>query len=78
VGFTALLCCRVKYFTEILTFMLFHSWRFYREHGNDVPLVRVLVTHNIFYFACGLGEPNVTFPKSTLTFMADQYFLPFP
>ncbi|KAG1821086.1 uncharacterized protein BJ212DRAFT_1478182 [Suillus subaureus] len=39
---------------EILSFMLYHSWNDYREHGNDAPLVRVLVRHNIFYFACGL------------------------
>ncbi|KAG1843787.1 hypothetical protein DFJ58DRAFT_34688 [Suillus subalutaceus] len=39
---------------EILSFMLYHSWKLYREHGNDMPLVRVLVRHNMFYFACGL------------------------
>ncbi|KAG1832317.1 hypothetical protein DFJ58DRAFT_823357, partial [Suillus subalutaceus] len=39
---------------EILSFMLYHSWKLYREHGNDIPLVRVLVRHNMFYFACGL------------------------
>ncbi|KAG1821084.1 uncharacterized protein BJ212DRAFT_1478179 [Suillus subaureus] len=39
---------------EILSFILYHSWNFYREHGNDAPLVRVLVKHNVFYFACGL------------------------
>jgi hypothetical protein len=39
---------------EILSFMLFRSWKLYREHGNDLPLVRVLVRHNISYFACGL------------------------
>ncbi|KAG2035821.1 hypothetical protein BDR03DRAFT_511077 [Suillus americanus] len=40
---------------EILSFMLYHSWRLYREHGNDIPLVRILVRHNMFYFACGLS-----------------------
>ncbi|KAG1834644.1 hypothetical protein DFJ58DRAFT_917973 [Suillus subalutaceus] len=39
---------------EILSLMLYHSWKYYRQHGNDMPLVRVLVKHNIFYFACGL------------------------
>ncbi|KAG1830485.1 hypothetical protein F4604DRAFT_1866788, partial [Suillus subluteus] len=39
---------------EILSFMLYHSWKYYRQHGNDMPLVRVLIKHNIFYFACGL------------------------
>ncbi|KAG1887383.1 hypothetical protein F4604DRAFT_1675350 [Suillus subluteus] len=40
---------------EILGLMLYHSWKLYsRQHGNNVPLVRVLVRHNIFYFACGL------------------------
>ncbi|KAG1887381.1 hypothetical protein F4604DRAFT_1900253 [Suillus subluteus] len=39
---------------EILSFMLYQSWKLYREHGNDLPLVRVLVRHNMFYFACGL------------------------
>ncbi|KAG2122790.1 hypothetical protein DEU56DRAFT_917683 [Suillus clintonianus] len=39
---------------EILSFMLYHSWKLYREYGNSMPLVRVLVRHNIFYFACGL------------------------
>lgn len=34
--------------------MLYHSWKLYREYGRDLPLVRVLVRHNIFYFACGL------------------------
>lgn len=39
---------------ETLGFMLYHSWKLYRGHGNSSPLVRVLVRHNIFYFACGL------------------------
>lgn len=40
---------------EILAFMLYHSWKLYRwEYGNDLPLVRVLVRHNISYFICGL------------------------
>ncbi|KAG1887382.1 hypothetical protein F4604DRAFT_1721731 [Suillus subluteus] len=39
---------------EILSFMLYHSWKLYGAHGNDIPLVRVLVRHNMFYFACGL------------------------
>ncbi|KAG1722256.1 hypothetical protein EDB19DRAFT_2029382 [Suillus lakei] len=39
---------------EILSFMLYHSWKLYREHGNILPLMRVLVRNNIFYFACGL------------------------
>ncbi|KAG1843790.1 hypothetical protein DFJ58DRAFT_34728 [Suillus subalutaceus] len=45
---------------EILSFMLYHSWKLYREHGNDMPLVRVLVRHNIFYFACGLVFSTAT------------------
>ncbi|KAG2122788.1 hypothetical protein DEU56DRAFT_69884 [Suillus clintonianus] len=40
--------------TEILGFTLYHSWKLYREYGNTMPLVRVLVRHNIVYFACGL------------------------
>lgn len=39
---------------EILSFMLYHSWNHYKEHGNDMPLVQVLVKHNTSYFACGL------------------------
>lgn len=39
---------------EILSFMLYHSWKLYTEYRKDMPLVRVLVRHNIFYFACGL------------------------
>lgn len=40
---------------EILAFMLYHSWKLYRsEYGNHLPLVRILVRHNIFYFTCGL------------------------
>ncbi|KAG2122789.1 hypothetical protein DEU56DRAFT_831354 [Suillus clintonianus] len=39
---------------EIIGFMLYHSWKLYREYGNTMPLVRVLVRHNIVYFACGL------------------------
>ncbi|KAG1750065.1 hypothetical protein EDB19DRAFT_82502 [Suillus lakei] len=39
---------------EILSFMLYHSWKLYREHGNILPLMRILVRNNIFYFACGL------------------------
>ncbi|KAG1821106.1 uncharacterized protein BJ212DRAFT_979711 [Suillus subaureus] len=39
---------------EILSFMLYHSWNLYREHRNDIPLVRALVRHNLLYFACGL------------------------
>ncbi|KAG1750206.1 hypothetical protein EDB19DRAFT_96789 [Suillus lakei] len=39
---------------EIISLMLYHSWKLFREHGNILPLVRVLVRHNIFYFACGL------------------------
>ncbi|KAG1725389.1 hypothetical protein EDB19DRAFT_268415 [Suillus lakei] len=39
---------------EILSLMLYHSWKIYREHGNILPLVRILVRNNIFYFACGL------------------------
>ncbi|KAG2126737.1 hypothetical protein BD769DRAFT_1776075 [Suillus cothurnatus] len=66
---------------EILTFMLFHSWRFYREHGNDVPLVRVLVTHNIFYFACGLVFSTISvvsvvaFPASYETAASNLQFV---
>lgn len=39
---------------ETLSFMLYHSWKLYTEYRKDLPLVRVLVRHNIFYFACGL------------------------
>ncbi|KAG1821087.1 uncharacterized protein BJ212DRAFT_1297525 [Suillus subaureus] len=40
--------------SQILSFMLYHSWKLYREHGNNIPLVRALVRHNLFYFTCGL------------------------
>ncbi|KAG1750067.1 hypothetical protein EDB19DRAFT_1825137 [Suillus lakei] len=56
---------------EILSFMLYHSWKLYREHGNILPLVRVLVRHNIFYFTCGLLFSTtvvvivVTLPRQT-------------
>ncbi|KAG0693126.1 hypothetical protein DFH29DRAFT_1073386 [Suillus ampliporus] len=39
---------------EILSFTLYHSWNLYREIGNDSPLVRILIRHNVSYFACGL------------------------
>ncbi|KAG1843786.1 hypothetical protein DFJ58DRAFT_34668 [Suillus subalutaceus] len=45
---------------EILSFMLYHLWRLYREHETDLPLVRVLVRHNMFYFACGLLFSTMT------------------
>ncbi|KAG2035819.1 hypothetical protein BDR03DRAFT_961642 [Suillus americanus] len=62
-GFHGFLCWRVKYFIEILSFMLYHSWKLYREHGNDIPLVRILVRHNMFYFACGLCESKHHFSQ---------------
>ncbi|KAJ8591585.1 hypothetical protein M405DRAFT_932050 [Rhizopogon salebrosus TDB-379] len=39
---------------EIFGFMLYRSWKLYGEHGNNLPLVRILTRHNAFYFACGL------------------------
>ncbi|KAG0703617.1 hypothetical protein DFH29DRAFT_429385 [Suillus ampliporus] len=39
---------------EILSFTLYRSWRLYREIGNELPLVRILIRHNVSYFACGL------------------------
>ncbi|KAG0693689.1 hypothetical protein DFH29DRAFT_383185 [Suillus ampliporus] len=39
---------------EILSFTLYHSWKLYREIGDDSPLVRILIRHNVSYFACGL------------------------
>ncbi|KAG0702478.1 hypothetical protein DFH29DRAFT_875138 [Suillus ampliporus] len=39
---------------EILSFTLYHSWKLYKETGNDSPLVRILIRHNVSYFACGL------------------------
>ncbi|KAG0696396.1 hypothetical protein DFH29DRAFT_207634 [Suillus ampliporus] len=39
---------------EILSFMVYRSWTLYREIGNDLPLVRILLRHNVSYFACGL------------------------
>ncbi|KAJ8595185.1 hypothetical protein M405DRAFT_391073 [Rhizopogon salebrosus TDB-379] len=36
--------------TEILGFMLYHSWILYREHERIIPLVRILIRHNVFYF----------------------------
>ncbi|KAJ8584527.1 hypothetical protein M405DRAFT_936567 [Rhizopogon salebrosus TDB-379] len=40
--------------TEIFGFMLYHSWILYREHERIIPLVRILIRHNVFYFTCGL------------------------
>ncbi|KAG2035813.1 hypothetical protein BDR03DRAFT_961627 [Suillus americanus] len=66
---------------EILSFMLYHSWKLYREHGNDMPLVRVLVRHNIFYFACGLVFSTaavvavVTLPASYVDAVSDLQFV---
>ncbi|KAG0696397.1 hypothetical protein DFH29DRAFT_879393 [Suillus ampliporus] len=39
---------------ETLGFMLYHSWELYRDIGNSSPLVRIVIRHNIFYFACVL------------------------
>jgi len=36
---------------EIFGFMLYRSWRFHKEHGNNLPLVRILTRHNAFYFS---------------------------
>lgn len=41
---------------EIIGLMLYHSWKHYRESGYITPLVRILMTHNIFYYVCGLRE----------------------
>ncbi|KAJ8584523.1 hypothetical protein M405DRAFT_936564 [Rhizopogon salebrosus TDB-379] len=40
--------------TEILGLMLYHSWIRYRETKRIIPLVRILIRHNVFYFTCGL------------------------
>ncbi|KAG2369113.1 hypothetical protein BDR07DRAFT_1371682 [Suillus spraguei] len=37
---------------ETLSLMLYHSWKLYRSE-YDLPLVRVLVRHDIFHFTCG-------------------------
>ncbi|KAJ8580018.1 hypothetical protein M405DRAFT_938926 [Rhizopogon salebrosus TDB-379] len=40
--------------TEILGLMLYHSWILYREPERIIPLVQILIRHNVFYFTCGL------------------------
>ncbi|KAJ8584525.1 hypothetical protein M405DRAFT_884277 [Rhizopogon salebrosus TDB-379] len=40
--------------TEILGLMLYHSWICYREAERIIPLVQILIRHNVFYFSCGL------------------------
>ncbi|OAX32066.1 hypothetical protein K503DRAFT_860491, partial [Rhizopogon vinicolor AM-OR11-026] len=39
---------------ETLSLMLYHSWKIYRGGGHIIPLVRILIRHNVFYFACGI------------------------
>jgi hypothetical protein len=41
---------------EILGLMLYHSWICYREAERIIPLVQILIRHNVFYFSCGLCE----------------------
>ena len=41
---------------EILGLMLYHSWIRYREAERIIPLVQILIRHNVFYFTCGLCE----------------------
>jgi hypothetical protein len=41
---------------EILGLMLYHSWILYREPERIIPLVQILIRHNVFYFTCGLCE----------------------
>jgi len=53
----------LEYFKETLSFMLYYSWKLYTEYRKDLPLVRVLVRHNIFYFSCGLCERNFIIPR---------------
>ncbi|KAJ8584522.1 hypothetical protein M405DRAFT_936563 [Rhizopogon salebrosus TDB-379] len=40
--------------TKILGLMLYHSWILYRDPERIIPLARILVRHNVFYFTCGL------------------------
>ncbi|KAG2035817.1 hypothetical protein BDR03DRAFT_1092962 [Suillus americanus] len=66
---------------ETLSFMLYRSWKLYREYGNDMPLVRVLVKHNISYFACGLVFSTavvvvvVTLPASYIDAVSELQFV---
>jgi len=39
---------------EILLFTLYRSIKHYQSLGSDNLLLKILVQHNIFYFACGL------------------------
>ncbi|OJA13736.1 hypothetical protein AZE42_02955 [Rhizopogon vesiculosus] len=39
---------------ETLSLMLYHSWKLYRGSEHIIPLVRILIRHNVFYFTCGL------------------------
>jgi len=57
VRFMVFLCCPINMnYIEILGFILYRCWKLYRELGNNLFLVRVLIRHNVFYFACGLCE----------------------
>ncbi|OAX32068.1 hypothetical protein K503DRAFT_787445 [Rhizopogon vinicolor AM-OR11-026] len=39
---------------EVFSLMLYHSWNLYREGGHIIPLARILIRHNVFYFTCVL------------------------
>ncbi|OAX31240.1 hypothetical protein K503DRAFT_105213 [Rhizopogon vinicolor AM-OR11-026] len=56
---------------EILIFTIYRSIKHYQSLGSDNPLLKILIRHNIFYFACGL-----VFSLSvilTLAFLPDVY-----
>ncbi|KAJ8591386.1 hypothetical protein M405DRAFT_860577 [Rhizopogon salebrosus TDB-379] len=68
---------------EILVFMLYRSWKLYRELGNNLPLVRILMRHNVLYFVCGLFFSTtviitmITLPASFGDLVSDAQILMF-
>ena len=44
---------------ETLSLMLYHSWKIHKENGRTIPLIGIMIRHNIFYFTCGLCECKV-------------------
>ncbi|OAX37048.1 hypothetical protein K503DRAFT_771899 [Rhizopogon vinicolor AM-OR11-026] len=44
---------------ETLSLMLYHSRKLYGGSGHIIPLVRILIRHNIFYFTCGLFSSTI-------------------
>ncbi|KAJ8582589.1 hypothetical protein M405DRAFT_558204 [Rhizopogon salebrosus TDB-379] len=56
---------------EILLFTVYRSINHYQSLGGDNPLLKILIQHNIFYFACGLAFSLTVI--LTLGFLPDVY-----